>query len=727
MNRLTGLVLAVVGMAILALQPGIALGHAALVRSDPEANSFLKRSPSQVSVTFSEPIDSRLSTLKVLDAGGQPVESDAPRFSSDRLSMQRSFSPLAPGIYNVLWTNVSSTDGHALSGSFPFTVLEPDGSVPGQVNTVQGLSTGNDPAPSADGVVVRWLSLLGMLVVAAGAVLILTWPEESRLVGGFNRLLVAGFGLVFAAAVLNFFVLREVYTGLSTVELLFQTRTGGYLVARIGAAIFIAFAVWLLAETPRASAGAALVGVAVAGWGFAATSHGAGGTGSTWGIAFDLVHRFAAVAWIGAVIGLATAARLAWRNAAYREFMPRFSLLSSILVYVLLATGVLSAFIEMDRWGQFTSTRYGVTLLVKLALVVPLLAVAYYNARWGKRRLVALAPGEPRRFIATASLEVALGLAVFLAAAMLTQTTTAKSVVVPSATKAYDVTQQVSDLSVELGVDPNRTGLNTYRVTLSDAGSQPVTADRVRLTFRYQDDQTVGPSTLILDAASAGVYSGEGPYLTLEGNWRIEVEIRRPNVDDAVGFFEIRPAGPAVNNAGRGGAWDNPAPGLSIGQYAGMALVLTGLGFALWGGRLRSLHRYAGWAATGGKVAGFGLGILLLFGVHTHELNPAVSKLKNPIPADQNSIAIGRQLFEQNCSSCHGLKGVPPEGLDLNPYPFDLTVHVPLHPDGQLFTFISQGVPGTAMRSWAQGDGQLATEQIWHLVNFIRTLTPVDK
>lgn len=727
MRRLFGLVVAAVGMTILALQPGVAFGHAALVRSDPEANSFLQRPPTHVSITFSEPVDSRLSTLKVLDAGGQPVALGLLTFSRDGLSMQGSFRNLAPGIYNVLWSNVSSTDGHALDGSFPFTILEQDGSLPGQVNTVRGIATSNDPAPLADGVAVRWLSLLGMLVVAAGGVLILLWPEAGRIVGGFCRMLLLGAGILFAAALLNFFVLRHVYSGLSILDVLFRTRSGGYLLARLGAAMFVALAALLLSETPRASAGAALVGVGVFGWGFAATSHGAAGTGSAWGTGFDLIHRFAAVTWIGAVIGLAVSARLAGRSGTYRTLMPRFSLLASILVYVLVATGALSAFIEVDRWGQFTSTRYGVTLLVKLGLIVPLLAVGYYNSRWGKRRLVAMAKGEPRRFIATASLEAALGLGVFLAAAMLSQTTTAKSVVDTPTTKPYDSTQQVADLSVGLKVDPNRTGLNTYQVTLADAGGQPVNAERVRLMFRYQDDQTVGPATLILSPAGAGITSGQGPYLTLEGNWRIEVEIRRPNVDDAVGFFDIRPAGTAVANVGRGSAWDNPAPGLTVNQFTGFAVMLVGLGFALWGGRLRALSRWAGRAATGVTVSAFAVGILLLFGVHTHELNPAVSQLKNPIIPDQNSITTGRELFLQNCSSCHGLKGVPPQGLDLNPYPFDLTVHVPLHPDGQLFTFISQGIPGTAMRAWAAGDGALTTDQIWHIVNFIRTLTPVDK
>ena len=84
-----------------------------------------------------------------------------------------------------------------------------------------------------------------------------------------------------------------------------------------------------------------------------------------------------------------------------------------------------------------------------------------------------------------------------------------------------------------------------------------------------------------------------------------------------------------------------------------------------------------------------------------------------------------RTLYEQNCLSCHGRSGTPPSGLDLNPYPLDLTVHVPQHPDGQLYNFISNGVPGTAMVAWK--DAGLTEEQLWHLVNYLRTFAPADR
>jgi mono/diheme cytochrome c family protein len=116
---------------------------------------------------------------------------------------------------------------------------------------------------------------------------------------------------------------------------------------------------------------------------------------------------------------------------------------------------------------------------------------------------------------------------------------------------------------------------------------------------------------------------------------------------------------------------------------------------------------------------------LLLFGVHRDATSG--DDLANPIFSDQNSIETGRTIYQENCAACHGPRGIPPTGLDLNPYPLDLTVHVPQHTDGSIFQFIHDGLPGTGMRAWGEGDGALSDEQIWHVVNFLRTLGTVQE
>ncbi|MEP7215173.1 MAG: CopD family protein [Anaerolineaceae bacterium] len=711
------------------LRPGDALGHAALIRSEPTPNAFLQKAPLSISLQFSEPIDERASGIRLLDARGLELKMPGPvELSGNGLTLALKLPTLQPGIYNVLYKNVSRIDGHALQGSYPFTVLKADGSLPDSVNQVRGISSDPDPAPLADGITVRALSLLGLAIVAAGALLILLWGADGApLRRHLGLALFAGTGILAVATLLNLATIRDAYGGsISFRNLVLHTPSGGYWLTRIGVVMLLAVAATFVRETPRRAAFGVLAGISIYVWAYTATSHAAAGSGSGWARGFDFAHAISAVFWIGAVLGVALSARLAGRSAPYRRLMPRFAVLASTMVFVLLATGTLSAFVEIDVVDRLSSTRYGVTLLVKLGLLAPLLAVASYNARWGRARLEAGGTREPRRFIRTAGAEVILGLGVFLAASFLTQTSVAKSVSEPGGSKPFDQAYQLPELNVRLNVDPNATGLNKYRVTLTDRSAQPVEADRVRLTFRYQDDQTVGPSTLILARVDSGIYLGQGPYLTLEGQWRVEVEVRRANTDDATAFFAVRPAGVAVADVSRGGAWSNPAPGLSWNQLAGVMLLMAGLGFALGRNQLSALNRRFGWMANGMTMLGFGIGTLLLFGVHAHEPPPGGFQA-NPVFADQSSISAGRALYGQNCVACHGQTGVPPSGLKLEPYPLDLTVHVPQHPDGQLYNFIAKGIVGTAMRSWTTGDGKLTEEQVWHLVNYLRTLGTVSR
>src|ERR671928_1467308 len=51
-----------------------AYAHAFTIRSDPSPSQSLSTPPTRVAVYFSEPIDLRYSTIKVLDSGGKQVD-----------------------------------------------------------------------------------------------------------------------------------------------------------------------------------------------------------------------------------------------------------------------------------------------------------------------------------------------------------------------------------------------------------------------------------------------------------------------------------------------------------------------------------------------------------------------------------------------------------------------------------------------------------------------------
>jgi mono/diheme cytochrome c family protein len=94
---------------------------------------------------------------------------------------------------------------------------------------------------------------------------------------------------------------------------------------------------------------------------------------------------------------------------------------------------------------------------------------------------------------------------------------------------------------------------------------------------------------------------------------------------------------------------------------------------------------------------------------------------KNPVPADQTSFARGAELFQINCSVCHGLggKGDGTVATYLQNKPADLTSPaVQFLSDGAIFMTITNGIPGY-MPSLNEN---LTVRERWDVVNFVRTL-----
>ncbi len=101
---------------------------------------------------------------------------------------------------------------------------------------------------------------------------------------------------------------------------------------------------------------------------------------------------------------------------------------------------------------------------------------------------------------------------------------------------------------------------------------------------------------------------------------------------------------------------------------------------------------------------------------------PAIpSVLRNPVPPTAASVEAGRRLYQAHCAACHGQHGAGdgPGTATLAARPPDLRVHVPMHADGQLFAWVSEGIPGTAMPGFR---GRLTDEERWHVVNYLRLL-----
>jgi mono/diheme cytochrome c family protein len=99
----------------------------------------------------------------------------------------------------------------------------------------------------------------------------------------------------------------------------------------------------------------------------------------------------------------------------------------------------------------------------------------------------------------------------------------------------------------------------------------------------------------------------------------------------------------------------------------------------------------------------------------------AASSIANPVLPTTEAVNAGRAIYRERCVACHGDRGRGDgaAGVTLEPKPADLVLHVPQHPDGELYYFISVGFPESAMPAWRS---VLSEDQRWELVHYLRVL-----
>lgn len=92
--------------------------------------------------------------------------------------------------------------------------------------------------------------------------------------------------------------------------------------------------------------------------------------------------------------------------------------------------------------------------------------------------------------------------------------------------------------------------------------------------------------------------------------------------------------------------------------------------------------------------------------------------LPNPVPANEESMAEGRRLYDVHCAVCHGAggEGDGPVGKKYTPAPINLKLpYIQMQPDGQIFYTISNG----SIQMPFYRDAMNEMER-WQLVNFVK-------
>ena len=732
---------ALIVAAALALLPAKADAHANLAEAHPPPNSTLDVAPETVSITFTEPIERALSDIRVLDRSGRRADAGGgAALSEDALTLSTALGALANGTYTVAWRNVSAVDGHSARGAFVFSVGEPIAADAGAaLADAPALQSGAEP-------VARWLALLGGMTVFGTAVFrgLVSSPSlgargtagvrralrtaDFRLMGGGLALFLAGsLAQLVVQASVAFDTSALGAVGAPVWGVLTETNWGrlwiwrAALIFGAGAALFAAWRRggdgdgWTALAPIAALGAAALLTISL-------TSHAAATPGvRVEALVNDFVHLIAAAVWTGGLFALALAIAVVFRRAdggaerraALAAMIPRFSALAGAGVAALILTGAFSAWAQVTI-PQALATPYGAALGAKAAIVALLLAIAAANLVYVRPRL--RGDGRAARWLRRlVAAEAALAAAAILAVGFLASLEPARQVASREGIGAEDrlsFQTETEGAALTVEIEPGRVGENAIRLSALDRFGEPITnAADVRARLSYLDAD-LGESASSMTRAGAGEFALNEQTIGLAGAWQVEIAMRRPDAFDARAAFRFEVSGE------EGGSLAI-APDARTGRILlaaqsgllGLALLGAGLWMGGWGSR-------AGAAAMGAGVVAASASALLAFGALG---GGGDIRERNPIAPTAESIAAGKALYAANCESCHGATGAGdgPAGAALVPPPADLITHVPLHPDRVLFGFVRDGIPDTGMA----GTGDLLSDdEIWHVINYMRTL-----
>jgi copper transport protein len=305
---------------------------------------------------------------------------------------------------------------------------------------------------------------------------------------------------------------------------------------------------------------------------FALVGHAAAGTGSALATVVTTLHVGAMAVWLGGLTGLfAALLRPATSPTEIAAALPMFSRLAFGSMVALIVTGTLQSIREIGSLGALISTGYGRLLLVKLALVVVILGAAGISRVWvqqhfgahrarpgAMRRVSALAfaggpapdeqPAGPDPVEAAAAarraaqaegatahltgmrrsvlIEFACAVAVLAVAAVLVAVPPAKAAVAqPLNTTLVLQGTDGANGSVQVSVDPARTGANSVHIYLYDDQGRLTQPAGIQVTLAEREQQ-IGPIPVPLQPGGPGHYTADGVDLPKPGTWTLAVVVR---------------------------------------------------------------------------------------------------------------------------------------------------------------------------------------------------------
>jgi putative copper export protein/cytochrome c553 len=457
------------------------------------------------------------------------------------------------------------------------------------------------------------------------------------------------------------------------------------------------------------------------------TSHAAGQPGF-FPVLNDLTHVLGAVVWGG---GLFAWVHVPW-TALHQDLeshvrgvgkaLERFSLLATAIVILLATSGVIAAFLQTYGILALTQTPYGRAVGGKIAALLLALGIASYHdlvlspgfQRQVRRLVPATASRLLRRFGWLVRVEAAVVAGALLLAGLLTTLPPATDQGVVART-AWE--QPVGEMHMRLMMVPTETpGQVQFIIDLSPQDGHAVPGDTQVFLQMRMPEHGMQSSRLQVSRIANGSYSTTD-LVSMAGRWQIDVTIQPPQTTALSTTVDFE-AAVGARDRDRQRRVELAAAQTSLVHALSclLGVLLGGLALVvIWGSHYGRLPR---------RLLPFGFGLLVCGGYLCLRIVLVnaypTTYVKNPVPLTSAALANGQRLFQAHCTTCHGVegRGDGPAAATLAPPPADFTApHLDDHTDGDLFWWLTHGMPDTAMPAW---EGTLSATERWQIIHVLR-------
>ena len=435
----------IVAVIFLLVMPGIVFAHARLLRSTPSAGAWLRSSPPIIRLVFSEIPMAAVSRILLVAPNSETIPLGALRVDpvDHHAIIAIVPGPLDSGTYMVHWSTAAS-DGHPAVGSFTFTIGRALASSAEKIATPPVVAH-RMPAKARDARIndvvqvalgapmwlARWVGFVALFLLI-GAVSFrnfvlgripapqLESDEAFRHVATIGA---ATAGMI-AAAVLVLTSVIKLYgefVGMHDIAartILFATGWGWAWLAQMTAC---ALAVIVFGMAHRAGNNhwkwmLAAICAVVLGVTPALTGHAIGSDEARFAVPLDVIHVLAGSAWLGTlaiilIVGVGAAAKAPGDisiGSRVASLVNAFSPLALICGGAVVSTGIATSLLHLEPISRLWTSAYGMTLIVKVALVSLLFSAGAWNWRRVKPNLGGPEGVKALRFSAKLELTVSL-------------------------------------------------------------------------------------------------------------------------------------------------------------------------------------------------------------------------------------------------------------------------------------------------------------------------------